>query len=42
MGDNGNMTVTENVSLDGKNLIVETNASSSFGEKAETMVFGIQ
>jgi hypothetical protein len=39
MGNNGNMTVTESYSLDGKSLVVETNASSSFGEKAETMVF---
>jgi len=39
MGNNGNMTVTENYSLDGKTLVVETSATSSFGTRTETMVF---
>lgn len=42
MGSNGNMTVIENYSVDGKNLVVETSASSSFGERTETMVFDMQ
>lgn len=39
MGNNGNMTMIESYSMDGKNMVVATNASSSFGERAETMVF---
>jgi len=42
MGNNGNMTVTEHYSMDGKTLVVETSASSSFGERAETMVYDMQ
>lgn len=39
MGDNGEMTVVETYKLDSGNLIIETMASSSFGEVAETQVF---
>lgn len=42
MGSNGNMKVIESYSMDGKNLVVESSASSSFGEKAETMVFDME
>lgn len=42
MGNNGNMTLTERYILDGKNLVVEASASSSFGERTETMVFDMQ
>ena len=39
MGNNGNMTVTENYSMDGKTLVVEASAASSFGDRKETMVY---
>lgn len=42
MGTNGNMTVIESYSMDVKSLVVETSASSSFGERAETMVFDME
>lgn len=42
MGNNGKMTLTENYSREGKTLMVETNASSSFGERAETMVYDME
>jgi len=42
MGNNGNMTVNESYSMDGKNLVVETSASSSYGERAETLVFDME
>lgn len=42
MGDNGEMTIVEVYKLDGGNLVIETKASSSFGEVAETQVFDKQ
>ncbi len=42
MGDNGEMTIVEVYKLDGGNLVVESTASSSFGDVAETMVFNKQ
>ena len=42
MGSNGNMTLTEAYKMDGTNLVVETSASSSFGDRSETMVFDKQ
>ncbi len=42
MGDNGEMTIVEVYKLDGENLIIETSASSSFGDVAERMVFNKQ
>lgn len=39
MGDNGEMTIIEVYKIESGNFIVETKASSSFGEVAETQVF---
>lgn len=39
MGDNGDMTVVETYRLKNRQLIIETKASSSFGDRAETLVF---
>jgi hypothetical protein len=39
MGNNGSMTVTETYSMDGKSLVVEAIATSSFGDRSETMVY---
>jgi len=39
MGDNGEMTIIEIYKIAGGNLIIETSASSSFGDVAETQVF---
>ena len=39
MGDNGEMTIVEVLKMDGNNLVIETSASSSYGERSETMVF---
>jgi hypothetical protein len=39
MGNNGNMTWTENYKMDGKNMVVEASASSSYGDRSEIMVF---
>jgi len=39
MGDSGEMTIIEVYKLDSDNLVVETSASSSFGDVAETLVF---
>jgi len=39
MGDNGEMTIIEIYKITGGNLIIETSASSSFGDVAETQVF---
>ncbi len=41
MGNNGTMTFTEGYKLDGKNLVVETSASSSFGDRSETIVYDL-
>ena len=42
MGDNGEMTIVEIYKMDINNLIVESSASSSFGDVAETLVFDKQ
>ncbi|MBA4410376.1 MAG: hypothetical protein Q8S54_08785 [Bacteroidota bacterium] len=42
MGDSGEMTIIEVYKMDGSNLVVETSASSSFGDVAETIVFDKQ
>jgi hypothetical protein len=42
MGDSGEMTIIENYKLDGNSLVIESSASSSFGDVAETMVFNKQ
>jgi hypothetical protein len=39
MGNIGNMTVTEHYSMDGKSLVVEAIATSSMGDRTETMVY---
>lgn len=39
MGDNGEMTVVETFRLKNKQLVIETKASSTFGDRAETLVF---
>ena len=39
MGDNGEMIIVEVYKMETVNLVVETSASSSFGEVAETLVF---
>ena len=39
MGDNGEMTIIEVYKIESGNFVVETKASSSFGEVAETQVF---
>jgi hypothetical protein len=39
MGDNGEMTIVEIYKIEAGNFIVETKATSSFGEVAETQVF---
>lgn len=42
MGDNGEMTIVEIYKMDSSNLVVESSASSSFGDVAETLVFDKQ
>ena len=42
MGNNGNLTLTESYSMDGKTLVVEASASSSYGDRTETMVFDME
>lgn len=42
MGDNGEMTILEVYKMDGANLVVQTNVSSSYGDRAETIVFDKQ
>lgn len=39
MGDNGEMTIIDVYKIDGNKLVIETSASSSFGDVAETQVF---
>jgi hypothetical protein len=39
IGDGGEMTITEIYKMDGTNLVIESNASSSYGELAETMAY---
>ena len=42
MQDGSEMTITENLSLDGNNLVLHTSASSSYGEMSEVFVFDKQ
>lgn len=42
MGDNGEMTIVEVYKMDSSNLVIESSASSSFGEVAETLIFDKQ
>ncbi len=42
MGDSGEMTIVEVYKMDGGNLVIETNSSSSYGERAETLIFDKQ
>jgi hypothetical protein len=39
IGDGGEMTITEVYKMNGNSLVIESNASSSYGELAETMVY---
>ena len=39
MRDSGEMTITEVYKMDGGNMVIETSASSSFGDFSETMVY---
>jgi hypothetical protein len=39
IGDGGEMTITEVYKIDGANFVVESAASSSYGEMAETMIY---
>lgn len=42
MNDGGEMVITEVYKMDGVNMIIETSATSSFGDRAETMVYDKQ
>lgn len=42
MNDGGEMTINEVFKMDGNSLVIESSASSSFGDVAETMVFDKQ
>ena len=42
IGDGGDMTHTEVFKIDGSNLVVESTASSSYGELVETFVYDKQ
>jgi hypothetical protein len=42
MGDSGEMTIVEIYKMDKDNLVIESSASSSYGDVAETMVFDKQ
>jgi hypothetical protein len=39
MGDGGEMTIIEVYKMDGGNLVIESNANSSYGELIETMAY---
>ena len=39
MGDGGEMTIIEVYKMDGANLVIESNATSSYGELIETMAY---
>jgi hypothetical protein len=39
IGDGGDMTITEVYKMDGANFVIESAASSSYGEMAETMFY---
>ncbi len=42
MQDGGEFTMTEVYKVDGKSLVIEMSASSSFGEMAETQVYDLK
>jgi hypothetical protein len=42
MGDGNDMTIVEVYKLDGDNLVIQSEASSSFGDLSETMVYDKQ
>jgi len=42
MGNSGEMTIIETISMLENNLVIETNSSSSYGDRTETMVFDKQ
>lgn len=42
MNDGGEMTINEVYKMDGNNLVIESSASSSFGDMAETMYYDKQ
>lgn len=39
IGDGGDMTITEVYKMDGGNMVIESSASSSYGDLNETMVY---
>ena len=39
IGDGGEMTITETYKMNGANLVIESSASSSYGDLSETMVY---
>ncbi len=40
MGDGGELTIVEIFRMEDGNLVIESSASSSYGDVAETMAFG--
>lgn len=42
MGDGNEMSITETFKMDKMNMVIETSASSSYGDMAETMVYDKQ
>jgi len=42
MGDGGEMSITETFKMDKKNMVIETSASSSYGDMTETMCYDKQ
>ncbi len=42
MGDSGEMTIIEVYKIDGGNMVIDASASSSYGDRSETMVFDKQ
>jgi len=39
IGDGGEMTIVEVLKMDGPNMVIESSASSSYGDMSETMVY---
>jgi hypothetical protein len=39
IGDGGEMTIIEVLKMDGPNMVIESSASSSYGDMSETMVY---
>ncbi len=42
MQDGGDMTINEDYKMDGDNMVIESSASSSYGDMSETMVYDKQ